>query len=325
MSAWCIAMPPKRKSSVLDHFSYHLAPVPGKYNVTACNYCGEHFIRRACGTDVLKAHLAGDATSKAHACKKVPDDVRESWRAGAAGATNAVRSSSRQLTLGAAVDTSLQRNAEVEVARWAFACGVPFFSIENHLFQSAMRSVALAGARFKPPSRKKLATKLLDLLYSENHTEVDATLQKVWKFGFSICFDGWSDVHSHPLVNAMVMTAQGQFSLGSEDASNVQKSGEYLSSVMQKYITQLGAENVVCVVTDNASNCVEAGLLVEDTQPHITWLGCVPHCISLLLKDLCKLSWVSNVVKKVSEVCMPKRWVLRCGARRIWHKCNCTK
>jgi hypothetical protein len=112
--------------------------------------------------DVLKPYLDGDATSKAHACKKVPDSVREIWRSGAAGAAYALRSSSRQLSLGAAIDTSLQRNAEVEVARWAFACGVPFSSIDNPLFQSAMRSVALVGARFKPPSRKKLATKLLD-------------------------------------------------------------------------------------------------------------------------------------------------------------------
>jgi hypothetical protein len=58
----------------------------------------------------------------------------------------------------------------------------------------------------------------------------------------------------------------------------------------------------VCAVTDNASNCQEAGLLLETEYPFRTWLGCLPHCLNLLLKDLAKITSVENPVKKASMV-----------------------
>jgi hypothetical protein len=98
------------------------------------------------------------------------------------------------------------------------------------------------------------------------------------------------------------MTATGQFFLGSVDAAGVTKDGQYLSQIIKKYIKQIGEEHIVCVVTDNASNCQEAGLLLETEYPFVTWLGCLPHCLNLLLKDLAKISWVEKPVKKASMV-----------------------
>jgi hypothetical protein len=37
----------------------------------------------------------------------------------------------------------------------------------------------------------------------------------------------------------------------------------------------------VCIVTDNASNCQEAGLLLEPEFPVVTWLGCLPAAAAL--------------------------------------------
>ena len=59
----------------------------------------------------------------------------------------------------------------------------------------------------------------------------------------------------------------------------------------------IGAQNVVQVVTDNGSNCVSRGNMLEDEFPSIVWTPCASPCIDLLIKDIGKISWVDEIVK----------------------------
>jgi len=61
-------------------------------------------------------------------------------------------------------------------------------------------------------------------------------------------------------------------------------------------VVQVGAANVVLVVTDNAASCKAAGKLLEDKYPHIMWVGCLAHCLDLLIKDICKLGWAEATI-----------------------------
>ena len=60
---------------------------------------------------------------------------------------------------------------------------------------------------------------------------------------------------------------------------------------------EVGAENVVQVVTDNGSNCVSMGNMLEDEFPSIVWTPCASHCIDLLIEDIGKISWVDEIFK----------------------------
>ncbi|KAG8377295.1 hypothetical protein BUALT_Bualt08G0014400 [Buddleja alternifolia] len=57
--------------------------------------------------------------------------------------------------------------------------------------------------------------------------------------------------------------------------------------VCDEVIIQVGVANVVQVVTDNAPVCRAAGLLVEQTYPHIFWTPCVVHTLNLAMKNIC--------------------------------------
>ena len=59
---------------------------------------------------------------------------------------------------------------------------------------------------------------------------------------------------------------------------------------------EVGLENVVQVVTDNASNCKAMGTMVEAEFPRIVWTPCVAHCLDLLMEDIGRLPWVQLVV-----------------------------
>ncbi|XP_039017081.1 uncharacterized protein LOC120147907 [Hibiscus syriacus] len=64
-------------------------------------------------------------------------------------------------------------------------------------------------------------------------------------------------------------------------------------------VEEVGEENVVQVVTDNASAYVKAGKLLEAKRPHLYWTPCAAHCLDLMLEDIGKhIPRVKNALKK---------------------------
>jgi len=65
------------------------------------------------------------------------------------------------------------------------------------------------------------------------------------------------------------------------------KSKEYIAEKLISVIEEVGSRNVVQVITDNASNCKGAGLIVQQKYDHILWTPCVVHTLNLALKSIC--------------------------------------
>ncbi|XP_056848411.1 uncharacterized protein LOC130498807 [Raphanus sativus] len=63
-------------------------------------------------------------------------------------------------------------------------------------------------------------------------------------------------------------------------------------------VEEVGEMNVVQVVTDNASNYVKAGKLLEAKRPHLFWTPCAAHCLDLMLEDIGKVQAVKDAMKK---------------------------
>lgn len=63
-----------------------------------------------------------------------------------------------------------------------------------------------------------------------------------------------------------------------------------------------GPEDVVHIVTINASNYVGAGRLLEMEFPTLNWSPCVAHCLNLILQDIGKLEKLANVVDHASKI-----------------------
>jgi hypothetical protein len=62
------------------------------------------------------------------------------------------------------------------------------------------------------------------------------------------------------------------------------------------------ADNVVQFITDNATNYVAAGKLLEKEFPKLYWSPCASHCINLMLQDIGKLPEVSQAVSQASKI-----------------------
>jgi hypothetical protein len=91
------------------------------------------------------------------------------------------------------------------------------------------------------------------------HLQVKMT-KSIRKFGATLAVDGWSSVINRPLFNAMLV---------SPATIGYPKTAEYQASITEKYIEEVGPQNVVQICTDNASSMKAAADIIIDKYPHI--------------------------------------------------------
>lgn len=101
--------------------------------------------------------------------------------------------------------------------------------------------------------------------------------------------------------------------LKSVDASDRVKDAHMLLQLLDEVVEEVGVENVVQIITENASNYVLAGKLLEEKHPTIFWTPCAAHCIDLMLEDIGKIDWIKNTVehaKCITKYIYNHSWIL---------------
>jgi len=90
------------------------------------------------------------------------------------------------------------------------------------------------------------------------------------------------------VINVLVNSPRGSVFLESYDASDSSTDSNKMFNLFEKTIMKIGKENVVQVVTDNASENKKAGNMLKGVFPHIFWTPCAAHCINLMFGDIFK-------------------------------------
>lgn len=199
------------------------------------------------------------------------------------------------------------------IARMFYASGLPFHLARSPYYVDAWSYAAnnpLVG--YLPPGYNMLRITLLQ----REKTNIENLLHLIkfsWKEkGVSIVSDDWSDSQRRPLINFMAVNEGGPMFLKAIDCSGETKDKYFISNLLKDIINEVGYENVVHVITDNAPNCKAAGQLIEAQYPSIFWTPCVVHTLNLALKNICaarnvesnqitygECSWILEVVDDV--------------------------
>ncbi|CAM8925350.1 unnamed protein product [Rhodiola kirilowii] len=79
------------------------------------------------------------------------------------------------------------------------------------------------------------------------------------------------------------------------------KDKEFIANLLREVIDEVGHQNVVQVITDNANNCKGAGEIIEGIYPHIYWTPCVVHTLNLALKNICAARNLMNNEEAYAE------------------------
>ncbi|KAJ1415465.1 Zinc finger, BED-type [Sesbania bispinosa] len=205
--------------------------------------------------------------------------------------------------LGRAFNNEARDHLSCEIARLFYSAGLPFNLARNPYFISAFSYAAnnpISG--FLPPSYNAIRTTLLQ----REKAHILKLLQPIkdtWsEKGVSLVTDGWTDAQRRPLINFMAISDSGPMFLKAVDGSGEFKDKHYISDLVFSVIDEIGPQNVVQIITDNAPVCKAAGSIVESIHHHIFWTPCVVHTLNLALKDICfPKNTENNVV--VYEAC----------------------
>lgn len=200
--------------------------------------------------------------------------------------------------------------ADKAVAQFFYANGISFTAAGDSEVDNQFRNMCDAIRRtppsWIPPGRKKLSGPLIDSCYNDMTYQIDSRdAQGIFadKFGYSYTQDGWDSVHNLPLINSAYFCAgMGGVYLRSVDTSGKSKDAAYIANLMIADIYKIGCTKVVTVVTDTCATMEKAWGYVMDEFPWITALPCVPHVVSLMMKDVGKLPDVDQLIKDESTV-----------------------
>ncbi|KAL6557390.1 hypothetical protein OROMI_017740 [Orobanche minor] len=85
----------------------------------------------------------------------------------------------------------------------------------------------------------------------------------------------------------MAVTETGPMFLKAEYYEGQIKNKFFIADLIKGVVMEVGPQNVVQVITDNAPVCKATGMIVETQYPHIFWTPCVVHTLNLALKNIC--------------------------------------
>eukprot|EP00253_Pinus_taeda_P010886 PITA_10886 len=165
-----------------------------------------------------------------------------------------------------------------------------------------LKKIGHFGPSYVLPSYESLTTKGIDRSKQRIEERVKP-IRDSWAIsGCTLVSDGWTDRQSRPLVNTLACCPQGVIHLSTINFMDKTKTAEYLFQILKDTILSIGEDNVVQVVTDNASNCVRAGELLMEHFPKLFWTPCVAHCIDLALHDIGKIGWVQVNISQARQL-----------------------
>ncbi|KAL1220002.1 hypothetical protein V5N11_028810 [Cardamine amara subsp. amara] len=198
-----------------------------------------------------------------------------------------------------ACDKELREKTCRGIARFFYDAGIAFNAVTYESFGEMLELVGQYGPGLKPPTMYELKVHLLKKEVDDTNTKI-VDHKKEWASkGCSIMSDGWRDsVVSKDLVNFLVNSPKGSVFIKSMDVSEVVKDATLLFQLLDKIVEEVGEENVVQVVTENASNYIKAGKLLEAKRLTLYWTPCAAHCIDLMLEDIGKIANVKSALHK---------------------------
>ncbi|KAL6493760.1 hypothetical protein OROGR_032095 [Orobanche gracilis] len=173
------------------------------------------------------------------------------------------------------------------LARWATkSSGIPFNAINNDRFHKFCEAVGQFGPGYIPPSQYQLREPLLKQEVERTKNSLKEQ-EEEWKAnGCSVMTDAWSDRKRRSIMNMCVNCKAGTSFISSIESSTEAHTGKYIFDYVDRFIGEIGCDNVIQVVTDNATNNMAAAKLLKLKRPNIFWTSCATHTLNLILEGI---------------------------------------
>ena len=88
----------------------------------------------------------------------------------------------------------------------------------------------------------------------------------------------------------------------SVDTTNILKTTDYIFSLMDKVVEEIGEENIVQLVIDNEASFKAISMLLIKKRKHLFWSPCAAHCIYLMLEDIRSMKQIKETLYQAKMI-----------------------
>lgn len=195
-----------------------------------------------------------------------------------------------------------KEHADMKIMSMIVSNNLSFNLLRSIEFKEAMVAVANHGPGYVTPSYETARTKLLASLKGQTEEYVKKVKESWATTGCTIMSDSWTDARKRPHINLLVSCPKGTIFLKSECTVGRKKDASFIADFISTGIEEIGPENVVQFISDNASNYVSAGYIVEAKFPHIFKTSCAAHCLDLILEQIDELEDVKPILTNARTI-----------------------
>ncbi|CAI5979914.1 unnamed protein product [Closterium sp. NIES-65] len=193
-------------------------------------------------------------------------------------------------------------SAQQAIALFFHVCRIPPHVAEHDTFKHMIRKVGAAGPGFHPPGRQLIMGRLLQECKTNTEKAVKPIMDSWSDVGVCIASDGWTDTQDRPQLNFLAVNTYGAIFLFGVDCKDVKKTGSFIASHFLRAIDIVGAENVVGLLMDGASNNVSASNIIKLQYPKIQFVRCAAHSLNNLMKDIGGREWAAETITKGQQL-----------------------
>ena len=155
------------------------------------------------------------------------------------------------------------------ICQFFYEASIPHNTVNLPSFAHMLKAIGSFGKGLRGPSAYEMSVPFL----KKRKQKVLATFknhQESWQqTGCTVMTDAWTNRKGRGVMNLVVHSAHGVYFLDSVECSSARKDGKYIFDLVDKCIEDIGEENVVQVVIDNASVNVAAASLLAAKRPSI--------------------------------------------------------
>ena len=115
-----------------------------------------------------------------------------------------------------------------------------------------VKAINEAPKGYKAPNYEKARTVLLEREKSKVQRAMTRFTHEWVDFGVSIVSDGWTNIRNQHLINVLGVSSSGAVFIASHDSSSISATAQNIADLLLKSIKDVGPNNVVQVIIDNA-------------------------------------------------------------------------
>ena len=181
-------------------------------------------------------------------------------------------------------------------AECVYASGVSFHAVTTKRWKEFFARIR---PNFELPTRQQLGGGLLEKSYQKNVKTVDVYLEKTDYI--SLVIDGWTNIRKDAIINIVAMTPAPLF-VKSIDTKGETKDADYMFSLLDQIIKKLGPKKITGLISDNEQKMLSLKDKVTKEYKHIVFSGCVAHKLNCLIKKICELKPIENIISGAKDI-----------------------